>query len=152
MLFVMSYDASNKLRIQRRAWLKRDIAKDLRASATECERKLWAILRGKQFAGLRFRRQQPLGPYIADFYCSAAKLVVELDGGQHSADENMAYDAARDGWLRSQGYRVLRFSNEDFLKHRDVIIEAIGRAIGESGVPLPEPPLAVRPSLKGRVG
>jgi very-short-patch-repair endonuclease len=152
MLLAMSYDASNKLRIQRRAQLKRDVAKDLRASATDCERKLWAILRGKQFAGLRFRRQHPLGPYIVDFYCSAAKLVIELDGGQHSTDENMAYDAARDGWLKSQGYRVLRFSNEDFLKHRDMIVEAVGRAIGESGVPLSEPPLAVRPSLKGRVG
>jgi len=148
----MSHEASNKLRMQRRAQLKSDVAKDLRASATDGERKLWAILRGKQFAGLRFRRQQPLGPYIADLYCSAAKLVFELDGGQHSTDANMAYDTARDGWLKSQGYRVLRFSNEDFLKHRDVIIEAIGRAIGESGVPLPEPPLAVRPSLKGRVG
>jgi len=136
----------------RRALFKVKAAKRLRIDATECERKLWAILRGKQFAGLRFRRQQPIGSYIADFYCSAAKLVVELDGGQHSTDENVAYDAARDGWLRSQGCRVLRFSNEDFLKHRDVVIAAIGRAIDEAGVPLPEPPSAVRPSFKGRVG
>jgi very-short-patch-repair endonuclease len=79
-------------------------------------------------------------------------LIVELDGSQHGTDESIAYDAARDGWLRSQGYRVLRFSNEEFLKHRDVVIGAIGRAIDESGVPLPESLSAVRPFLKGRVG
>jgi len=152
MLFAMSYDTSNKLRIARRAQLKRDMAKNLRTNATDCERMLWAILRGKQFAGLRFRRQQPVGPYIVGFYCPTAKLVVELDGGQHGTDVNIAYHAARDGWLKSQGYRVLRFPNEDFLKHRDMIIEAIGRAVDDSAVPLPEPPLAVRPSLKGRAG
>jgi very-short-patch-repair endonuclease len=143
---------STQLKAKRRAQFKTGTAKRLRIDATECERKLWAVLRSKQFAGLRFRRQQPLGPYIADFYCSSAKLVVELDGSQHGTDENVGYDAARDGWLRSQGYRVLRFSNEEFLKHRDVVIAAIDNSIVESGVPLPEPPSAVRPSLKGRVG
>jgi very-short-patch-repair endonuclease len=141
----------NQSRTERRTQLKRDMAKDLRANATDCERRLWAQLRGKQFAGFRFRRQQPLGPYIVDFYCSAAKLIIELDGSQHGTDKNVSYDAARDSWLRSQGYCVLRFSNDEFLKRRDVVIEAIGRAIDASGVPLPEPPSAVRPSLKGRV-
>jgi very-short-patch-repair endonuclease len=150
---VMNERASAKpSRTDRRSQLKIGTAKRLRIDATESERKLWSILRSKQFGGLRFRRQQPLGPYIVDFYCSAAKLIIELDGNQHGIDENIAYDAARDGWLRSQGYRVLRFSNEEFLKHRDVVVEGIGRAVVESGVPLPEPPSAVRPSLKGRVG
>ncbi|HVZ90900.1 MAG TPA: endonuclease domain-containing protein [Rhizomicrobium sp.] len=135
----------------RRAQHKQGNARDLRQNATDCERKLWSLLRAKQFAGLRFRRQQPLGPYIADFYCSAAKLIVELDGSQHGTDENIAYDAARTVWLTKRGYRVLRFSNEEFLKNRDLVTDAIGRAIDDSGVPLPEPPSAVRPSLKGRV-
>jgi len=137
---------------EHRKQFKTDAAKRLCIDATECERKLWAILRSKQFGGLRFRRQQPVGPYIVDFYCSAAKLIVELDGSQHGTDESIAYDAAGDMWLTSRGYRVLRFSNEEFLKYRDVVAEAIARAIDESCVPLPEPPSAVRPSLKGRVG
>src|SRR5437870_7614479 len=94
----------------RRAQHKLSNARELRLNATECERKLWALLRKKQFAGLRFRRQQPLGPYIADFFCSAAKLIVEPDGSQHGLDENIAYDEARTAWLTVRGYRVLRFS------------------------------------------
>jgi very-short-patch-repair endonuclease len=129
----------------RRAQHKRRFARELRAGATECERKLWALLRAKQFAGLRFRRQQPLGPYIADFYCSAARLVIELDGSQHGTDENVAHDAARTKWMAERGFRVLRFSNEEFLKSRDVVIDAIARAIDDAGVPLPEPrPLRCR--------
>jgi len=147
-----SPSTTERLNAARRKQFKTGAAKRLRIDATESERKLWAILRCKQFAGLRFRRQQPLGPYIVDFYCSAAKLIVELDGGQHGTDESKAYDAARDLWLTSRGYRVLRFSNEEFLKCRDAIVEAIARAIDESRAPLPEPPSAVRPSLNGRVG
>jgi very-short-patch-repair endonuclease len=105
---------------------------------TEVERKLWARLRGKRIAGLRFRRQEAIGPYVADFYCSAAKLVVELDGGQHGKEENMAYDAARTRWLIDADYRVLRFSNRDFLHDPDVVVEGIWRAVAESGCPLPE--------------
>jgi very-short-patch-repair endonuclease len=135
----------------RRAQHKREAARELRANATECEQKLWALLRAKQFAGLRFRRQQPLGLYIADFYCSAARLVIELDGSQHGTDESLNSDAARTAWLVERGYRVLRFSNEEFLKQRDAVIDAISRSIVETGIPLPEPPSAVRPSLKGRV-
>ena len=127
------------------------LAKQLRTDATDCERMLWACLRRKQFAGLRFRRQQPIGRYIADFYCSAAKLVIELDGSQHGTCESVAHDAERDEWLKSQGYRVLRFSNDMFLKDRASVLDAIELAIQDSAVPLPEPPSAVRPSLKGRV-
>ena len=69
----------------RRRILKHERAHELRASATESERRLWSLLRRKQMAGLRFRRQQTIGPYIVDFYCSATKLIVELDGDQHGA-------------------------------------------------------------------
>jgi very-short-patch-repair endonuclease len=116
-------------RAARREQLKYGAAKRLRADATECERRLWSHLRAKQFAGLRFRRQQPIGPYIADFFCSAAKLIVELDGSQHGTDQNAVYDAARTAWLEARGYRVLRFSNEAFLKEPELVFEAIGRII-----------------------
>lgn len=130
---------------------KRGMAKALRSNATEAERKLWALLRGKKMAHLRFRRQQPIGPYIVDFFCPAAKLVVELDGGQHGEDARVAYDAARTRWLEDHGYRVLRFSNTEFLKDRNMALDSIARAIGGDATPLPEPPSAVRPSLRGRV-
>ena len=131
----------------RRAQFKRDLAKSLRGNPTDAERKLWHFLRGKQLAGLRFRRQQPIGPYVADFFCPAAKLVVELDGEQHGTDINVAYDAARTKWLEERGYRVLRIPNHEVLKGKpiDLICGAI------EALPLPERPSAVRPSLKGRV-
>lgn len=87
---------------RRRAPFKRAFAKSLRANATEAERKLWALLRGRHLGGYRFRRQQPIGPYIVDFFCPSARLVVELDGSQHSKDEVLAYDAARGGFLAAR--------------------------------------------------
>ena len=90
-------------------------------------------------AGLRFRRQQPIGPYIADFYCSAAQLVIELDGGQHGEDAHAAYDEARTRWLKANGYRVLRFSNHEFLRAPRAVLDNIWAATQESGIPLPEP-------------
>jgi len=122
---------------ERRARLKRQMAHDLRAGATDAERKMWALLRKKQMAGLRFRRQHPIGPYIVDFYCSAAKLIIELDGGQHGEDKQLAYDKLRDAWLGNENYRVLRFENVHFLKHPDAVLEGIWLAIKESGIPLP---------------
>jgi type I restriction enzyme M protein len=138
-------------RAERRSQFKRARAKDLRENATEPERRLWSLLRGKQLAHLRFRRQQPVGPYIVDFYCSAAKLIVELDGGQHFTDDALAYDADRTAWLEKNGYRVLRIPNGDLFRNSDASVEAIWNAVKNSGLPLPEPPAAVRPSLKGRV-
>ena len=132
----------------RRTQFNRDLATKLRNSPTEAERKFWTILRSKQLGGLRFRRQQPVGPYIADFFCPAAKLIIELDGDQHGADTNAAYDAIRTKWLEDRGYKVLRFANKDALKSHTA--EAVFRA-AEERLPLPERPLAVRPSLKGRV-
>src|ERR1700685_490021 len=95
----------SQTRTERRSQFKRKQAQNLRANSTEAERALWAFLRSKRLAHLRFRRQQPIGPYIADFYCSAVKLVIELDGSQHFEDANMAHDAERTRWLQTQGYR-----------------------------------------------
>ncbi|HEX4635977.1 MAG TPA: endonuclease domain-containing protein [Rhizomicrobium sp.] len=115
----------------RRKTHKRPLAKLLRANATDAERILWSILRGKQLADLRFRRQQPIGPYIADFFCPSAKLIVELDGSQHGADKIAAYDEERTRFLESKGYRVIRFWNIEVMKDRDSVAEAIFRAGSE---------------------
>jgi very-short-patch-repair endonuclease len=104
------------------------LAKDLRINATDAERILWSMLRGKRLAALHFRRQQPIGPYIVDFFCPSAKLIVELDGGQHGMDQAVVYDGNRTRFLETKGYRVLRFWNGEVMKNRDVVAEAIWRA------------------------
>src|SRR5256885_553821 len=118
--------------------MKVQLAKRLRQNATTAERRLWRILRNKQFDGLRFRRQQPIGPYVVDFYCSAAQVVIELDGGQHADGAHPARDSRRTDWLQSRGYRVLRFWNSDILNESEAL-SVIQKAIAESGIPLPEP-------------
>jgi len=123
----------------RRRILKQQRARELRSSATESERRLWSLLRRKQMAGLRFRRQQTIGPYIVDFYCSAARLVVELDGDQHGEDGRLGYDETRTRWLTAKGCRDLRFSNSDLLHGPQSVLDGIWRVIQGSGVPLPEP-------------
>jgi len=130
---------------------KRDLARTLRADPTDAERRLWSLLRRRQLH-LRFRRQQPVGPYIADFFCSAAKLIVELDGDQHGSEPHMAKDAIRTRWLEQRGFIVLRFPNALVLREEALVLETIMRAVNAAAIPLPEAPSALRPSLKGRVG
>jgi very-short-patch-repair endonuclease len=89
------------------------VVKKLRENATDAERKLWHLLRRKQVAGLRFRRQYPLGPYIVDFVCLPARLIIEVDGGQHA--DHVERDTMRTAWLESQGFRVIRFWNNEVL-------------------------------------
>ena len=127
----------------RRKIHKRSLAKMLRANATDAERILWSVLRGKKLAALRFRRQQPIGPYIADFFCPTAKLVVELDGSQHGADTVSAHDEERTRYLESKGYRVLRFWNVEVMKDRDIVVEAVFRA-----APRPTPPQKISAALR----
>lgn len=95
----------------------------LRRNATDAEARLWSRLRNRQLAGHKFRRQQPIGPYIADFACPEAMLVVELDGGQHRPET----DAARTASLEQQGYTVLRFWNNDALGNPEGVLETILR-------------------------
>jgi very-short-patch-repair endonuclease len=111
-------------------------AKALRHDLTDAERKLWAMLRAHRLQGARFRRQTPIGPYIADFVCHAAKLIIELDGGQHFEATHEARDAHRTAFLASKGFRVLRFSNHDVLTNRQGVLETIAIAIEEA----PSPP------------
>ncbi|TXC73237.1 endonuclease domain-containing protein [Sphingorhabdus soli] len=101
-------------------------ARKLRRTATEAETILWRVLREK-LPRAKFRRQVPLGRYFADFASHGAKLVIEVDGGQHG--EAAGYDAARTLYLEHEGYRVLRFSNHDVIDNLDGVLEALGRAL-----------------------
>jgi very-short-patch-repair endonuclease len=100
-------------------------ARELRWNMTEPERKLWWLLRRKQLAGLRFRRQATLGPYIADFFCAKARLVVELDGASHTSDEQIAHDERRTRWLIKHGLRLVRFTNRELFEDPERIADAI---------------------------
>ncbi|MBI4715003.1 MAG: endonuclease domain-containing protein [Nitrospirae bacterium] len=105
-------------------------ARELRKNLTEVERKLWRHLRLRQLEGYKFRRQQPIGRFIVDFVCFEKKLIVELDGGQHS--EQIVYDSQRTAWLESQGYRVLRFWNHQVFEEIKLVEEAIYEALRTS--------------------
>ncbi len=100
-------------------------ARQLRRNMPDAEKKLWAELRGRRLAGLKFRRQHPIGPYIADFACYDPKLVIELDGGQHGQDERLEDDAVRTAWFESKGFRVLRFWNHNVIQTMDSVLEMI---------------------------
>ena len=100
-------------------------ARQLRRNATDAERILWSRLRDRQLDGRKFRRQYPIGPYIADFVCPQERLIVELDGGAHAHRAQAAYDADRTRFLEASGYRVLRLWNTDVLKNLAGALESI---------------------------
>ncbi|MDC7784500.1 DUF559 domain-containing protein [Rhodoplanes sp. TEM] len=104
-------------------------ARALRRELTDAERKLWWHLRRVPPGASHWRRQAPIGPYFADFACHAARLVIELDGGQHAADANATHDVTRTAYLEAQGYRVLRFWNNDVLANVDGVLEVIATAL-----------------------
>jgi very-short-patch-repair endonuclease len=101
------------------------LARTLRRTQTDVERKLWQALRGRRLAGFKFRRQQPVGRYIVDFISFEAHLVVELDGSQHVRPDIAARDAQRTAYLESCGYRVLRFFNCAVSENLDGVADAI---------------------------
>ena len=102
----------------------------LRGLATDAERSLWRLLRTRRFAGVKFRRQHPVGPFIVDFYCLARRLAIELDGGQHFTVEGQAYDRRRTEYLAGRGVRVIRFTNSELFENSDGVLEAIRQCIG----------------------
>lgn len=104
----------------------RTFAKSMRHQPTEAEAKLWAMLRQRRFAGYKFRRQLPIGPYIVDFVCLSAKLIVEADGSQHAGNAN---DATRDAYLAARGFRLLRVWNNAILAERDSVIDSVWAAV-----------------------
>lgn len=116
--------------------IKQDQARRLRVTMTDAERELWRRLRAGQLAGWKFRRQHTVPPYIVDFICLAANLIVELDGSQHTPQS----DAVRTRFLEAQGFRILRFWDNDALLNTDAVVEAIFNVLGDrtlTPTPLP---------------
>ena len=99
------------------------LARNLRRKATDAEKAMWRLLRNRQLAGCKFRRQVPLGDYIVDFVCYERDLVVEIDGGYHQM--RTTEDAERTACLESQGFRVVRFWNNQVLSEPEAVLEAI---------------------------
>jgi very-short-patch-repair endonuclease len=115
----------------------RDHARELRRQSTDAEQRLWLHLRAGRLNGLKFRRQHPIPPYVADFYCESARLVIELDGSQH----NEGVDDARTRFLELLGLKVLRYWDNEVLQQTDAVLEAIWSVAQDrtlSPTPLPE--------------
>jgi len=110
-------------------------ARHLRKHQTDAERKLWRELRNLKHSGFHFRRQAPIGPYVADFICYALKLVIEIDGGQHNETEGITSDERRTAWLETQGYQVLRFWNNDVISNLDGVHTTIRATLGLDSPP-----------------
>ena len=110
-------------------------ARALRRVSTEAEQIVWNALCAHRLYGASFRRQTPIGPYVADFVCQAARIVVEIDGGQHFEPEQERRDERRDRFLASKGFRILRFNNHDVMKNRSGVIETIALALESAPSP-----------------
>ena len=113
-------------RVRERVGVRADAkvkARGLRGQMTDAELLLWQHLRGRRFQDFKFRRQRPLGPYILDFVCLEAGLVIEVDGGQHS--EQQAYDQARTTLIEAQGLTVVRFWNHEVMNETPAVLERI---------------------------
>jgi very-short-patch-repair endonuclease len=125
-------------------------ARRLRSTMTDAERILWSQLWRIPVEGTHFRKQSPIGRYYADFVSHRLKLVVELDGAQHALEERLEKDAERDRWLAAEGYRVLRFWNNEVREELDSVLDTIYAAVEERRLavdcPAPHPGAARRPS------
>ncbi|HEV2649849.1 MAG TPA: DUF559 domain-containing protein [Rhizomicrobium sp.] len=110
--------------------INRSRAKEMRSDPVVTEKLFWSLVRNRRLGGHKFKRQVPIGPYIADFVCAEGDVIVELDGPTNEV--RAGYDAARDAWLRAQGYTVLRFTNAAFTADVDLTLNAIVYAIREA--------------------
>ena len=106
-----------------------DRAKELRQTETEAEQIIWSWLRTKKLNGVKFRRQEAVDKYIVDFVSFEKKLIIEIDGGQHSLEENRINDKARTEWLQSQGFRLIRFWNNEVSSNLDGVITRIKESL-----------------------
>ena len=120
---------------------QREFARKMRNEPTDAEHKLWQAIRCGQIGDCKFRRQAAIGNYIVDFVCFDARLIVEVDGGQHNEPSVREKDVRRTTWLESQGFRVLRYWNHDVLVDTDAVVEAIGFAIERFTAGHPPSPL-----------
>jgi very-short-patch-repair endonuclease len=118
---------------------RRRTAKRLRETPTDAENLLWRRLRRFPISGTHFRRQVPIGPYVADFACMAARLIIEVDGSQHGHGDIRERDDKRTRWLEAEGYRVLRFWNNDLTNNMDGVLEAIYAVVHGSTSAEPAP-------------
>jgi very-short-patch-repair endonuclease len=109
-------------------------ARNLRRNMTDAEKRLWSVLRNRQLAGCKFRRQHPVGIYSLDFACPERLLAIEVDGGQHAGS---TADVSRTAWLGSQGWLVLRFWNNDVLGNTEGVIRQITEALARRAEPSP---------------
>lgn len=100
-------------------------AQNLRRTSTETEVVFWSRIRRKQVLGFQFYRQKPVGPYIVDFYCPRAKLIIEIDGSQHFEEKNEQKDKERDTYLQALGFTVLRFNNTEVCQNVDSAVEMV---------------------------
>ena len=103
-------------------------ARRLRREGTQEEKELWRVLRAGRFAGFKFRRQHPIGPFILDFYCAEARLAVEVDGQGHHHPDQLAHDRRRTAWLHGEGVRVIRLAAEAVRTELDGVLEFVARA------------------------
>jgi very-short-patch-repair endonuclease len=99
-------------------------SRDLRHPLTPAEKKVWDRVRNQQL-GFKIRRQHPIGHFITDFYCAPARLVIEIDGDAHAEPDQAEYDAARTAWLEAQGYRVIRFQNNDVHRNLESVLDTL---------------------------
>lgn len=109
----------------------KQISRTLRKNMTDAEILLWSRIKGKQIKEVQFYRQKPIGNYIADFYCSEAKLIIEVDGGQHYEEKGIEKDEIRDEYFKNLGLKVLRFTNLDVLKNINGVLEKIYEEISD---------------------
>jgi very-short-patch-repair endonuclease len=124
----------------------RSFAKMMRHIPTDAEKKFWWMVRDRRLGRYKFKRQYPIGNYIADFVCIEARLIVELDGGQHA--EGREYDAKRDAFFAAQGFRVLRLWNPEFLKNQEAVARQLLAGLDSVTTPSPQP----SPPLRGGEG
>ncbi len=109
--------------------LKTQQARHLRKNMTDAERKIWHSIKGKKIKNHRFRRQHPIGPYIVDFVCLENRIVIEIDGGQHAWQKET--DEKRTKWLESEGYRVIRFWNNQIMNEFNGVIQILWNMLEE---------------------
>ncbi|MFZ1991298.1 MAG: endonuclease domain-containing protein [Alphaproteobacteria bacterium] len=114
-----------------------ETARELRRNQTPAESRLWMALRRKQIEGMIFRRQHPIGPYVTDFFCPAANLIVELDGASHDNDTLHQRDTVRTNWLEERGYSVMRFWNSELDTNLDGVVATIRNAVIAARAPSP---------------
>ena len=112
-------------------------ARTLRRNMTDAEKLLWRFLRDRQLSGYKFHRQHPIGPFIVDFVCLEKKLIIEVDGGQHS--KQLEADSKRSDYFEERGYRVLRFWNSEVLEENESVLNVILSSLVEDIPPHPAP-------------